>query len=166
RSAEPASFREDLFEGMRYVRRHRWLLVAMFGATVSLLFVWGPWETLVPFIVKNDLHGGATALGIVFGAGGVGAVIAALVMGQRGSLGRRPVTVLYVSWGFAMLLTGAFGLVAHVWEAAAVAFVTETSLTVLIVVWFTLLQRLVPPDLLGRVSSLDWMITVSGVPLS
>jgi len=34
------------------------------------------------------------------------------------------------------------------------------------VIWFTLLQRLVPNDLLGRVSSLDWMISIAGAPLS
>ena len=44
------------------------------------------------------------------------------------------------------------------------AFVAEGSITVLIMVWYTLLQRLVPGDLLGRVISLDWMISIAGVP--
>ena len=39
-------------------------------------------------------------------------------------------------------------------------------LTVLIVLWYTVMQRLVPQDLLGRVSSLDWVMTTAGVPLS
>ncbi len=166
REGARASYRDELLEGIRYVRARRWLLIAMFGATVSLLCTWGPWETLLPFIVKNDLHGGAAALGLVFGAGGLGSVTAALVMGQRGTLPRRPVTVLYVSWAFAMFMGAGLGIVAHVWQAAIVALVAESGITVLIVVWFTLLQRLVPGELLGRVSSLDWMITVSGVPLS
>ena len=33
-------------------------------------------------------------------------------------------------------------------------------------VWVTLLQRLVAPDLLGRVSSLDWMVSIGGLPIS
>jgi hypothetical protein len=48
----------------------------------------------------------------------------------------------------------------------AVAFVAEGSITVLVIVWVTLIQRLVPSDLLGRVFSLDWMISIAGVPLS
>lgn len=47
-----------------------------------------------------------------------------------------------------------------------VALVAETCITMLIVIWVTLVQRLVPSELLGRVSSLDWMISIAGVPLS
>jgi DHA3 family tetracycline resistance protein-like MFS transporter len=59
-----------------------------------------------------------------------------------------------------------FGLVSAVWQAMCVAFVSESCITALVVIWFTLLQRLVPGHLLGRVSSLDWMISIGGVPLS
>jgi hypothetical protein len=57
-------------------------------------------------------------------------------------------------------------VVTEVWQAAAVALVAEGSITVLIIVWYTLLQRLVPGELLGRVASLDWLISAAGVPLS
>jgi len=156
----------DMKEGVRYVRQRTWLWAALVGATLSLLFTWGPWETLVPYVVKNDLHGSAGSLGLVFGAGGVGSVAAAALMGQRGSLPRRPVTILYLTWALGMLMTAGFGVVTAVWQAMLVAFVAESAITVLIVVWFTLLQRLVPPELLGRVSSLDWMISIAGAPLS
>ena len=157
---------DDLKEGLRYVRSRAWLWVAMVAATVSLLATWGPWEVLVPYVVRNDLHGSAAALGLVFAAGGVGSVSVALVMGQRGRLPRRAVTMLYVTWAVGMLMTAGFGLVSEIWQAAAVAFVSESCITALIVIWFTLLQRLVPAHLLGRVSSLDWLISIAGVPLS
>lgn len=156
----------DVAEGLRYVLANRWLLVAMVGATVSLLATWGPWETLVPFVIKNDLHGSATDLGLVFGAGGLGAVAAALFFGQRGTLPRKPLTALYVSWAIGMLGTAGFGLVTGVWQAMLVALVTEACITFLVVIWFTLVQRLVPGHLLGRVTSLDWMVSIAGVPLS
>lgn len=156
----------DVAEGLRYVLANRWLLVAMVGATVSLLATWGPWETLVPFVIKNDLHGSATDLGLVFGAGGLGAVAAALFLGQRGTLPRKPLTALYVSWAIGMLGTAGFGLVTGVWQAMLVALVTEACITFLVVIWFTLVQRLVPGHLLGRVTSLDWMVSIAGVPLS
>ena len=156
----------DLKEGLRYVRSKPWLWVAMVTGTVSLLATWGPWEVLVPYVVRNDLRGSAAALGLVFGAGGVGSVTVALVIGQRGRLPRRALTVLYLAWALGMLMTAGFGLVSEVWQAMAVAFVSESSITALIVIWYTLLQKLVPAHLLGRVSSLDWMISIAGVPLS
>ena len=156
----------DLKEGLRYVRSKTWLWVAMLTGTVSLLATWGPWEVLVPYVVRNDLGGSAADLGLVFGAGGVGSLTVALAMGQRGRLPRRAMTALYVTWAVGMLMTAGFGLVSTVWQAMAVAFVSESCITALVVIWFTLLQRLVPGHLLGRVSSLDWLISIAGVPLS
>jgi DHA3 family tetracycline resistance protein-like MFS transporter len=34
------------------------------------------------------------------------------------------------------------------------------------VIWTTMLQQLVPRNLLGRVSSLDWMVSIGLVPVS
>ena len=163
---ETGSFLGDVLEGLRYVRRARWLLIAMVAATVSLFAVWGPWETLVPVVVRNDLGGHGRALGLVFGAGGLGAVLTAAVFGQRGTLPRRPITAMYLAWAVGMFGTAGFGLVASVWQAMAVAFVTEGSIAFLVVLWVTLVQRLVPDRLLGRVFALDWMISTGGVPLS
>jgi hypothetical protein len=163
---EQGSFVGDVVEGLRYVRRARWLLIAMVAATVSLFAVWGPWETLVPIVVRNDLGGKGSALGLVFGAGGLGAVVTAAVFGQRGTLPRKPITAMYLAWALGMFGTAGFGIVTAVWQAMAVAFVTEGSITFLVVLWVTLVQRLVPDRLLGRVFALDWMISTGGVPLS
>jgi MFS family permease len=163
---DEGSFIADVAEGFRYVRHARWLLIAMVAATVSLFAVWGPWETLVPIVVRNDLGGRASALGLVFGAGGLGAVLTAALFGQRGKLPRKPITAMYLAWAVGMFGTAGFGLVTSVWQAMAVAFVTEGSIAFLVVLWVTLVQRLVPDRLLGRVFALDWMISTGGVPLS
>jgi DHA3 family tetracycline resistance protein-like MFS transporter len=160
------SFLGEIADGLRYVRRTRWLVIAMVAATVSLLAVWGPWEVLVPVVVRNDLGGQASSLGLVFGAGGVGAVVVAAFFGQRGGLPRKPLTAMYLAWALGMFGTAGFGVVTTVWQAMAVAFVTEGSIAYLVVVWVTLVQRLVPDRLLGRVFALDWMISTMGVPLS
>ena len=157
---------EDLREGFRFVRSRRWLWLAMVAATISLLCTWGPWENLLPVVVTDDLDGAPRDLGIVVGAGGLASVIAAVVMAQRGMLPRRPITVLYLAWALGMLAVAGFGIVTELWQAMLVAFVGEGSITVLVVVWVTLIQRLVPPQLLGRVFSLDWAISVGGAPLS
>jgi hypothetical protein len=156
----------DVKEGIAYVLSTRWLLWGMLGGMVSLFCVWGPWETLVPFVVADQLHGTELQLAIVFGAGGIGSVIASLYMAQRGGLPKRALTVMYASWAVGMGMTAFFGLVGDIPQAMAVSFIAEGSIAVLIVIWFTTMQRLVPGELLGRVSSLDWMISILGTPVS
>jgi MFS family permease len=95
---EGASTLHDIAEGFRFVRAHVWLWGTLVSAALGLLLFVGPYEVLVPYIVKNELAGGADDLGFVFAAGGVGAVLAALVTGQRG-LPRRHITFMYLTWG-------------------------------------------------------------------
>ncbi|HLB39242.1 MAG TPA: MFS transporter [Actinomycetota bacterium] len=155
----------DVREGITYVRTTPWLRWGLLGGMVSLFCVWGPWETLVPFVVTDQMSGNELQLALVFGAGGVGSIIASLVMAQRG-LPRRPLTVMYIAWAIGMGMTAFFGIAANVPQAMVVAFIAESAISVLVVIWFTSMQRLVPGELLGRVSSLDWMITILGAPVS
>ena len=61
----------DLREGWRFVRERRWLWVTFASAAVAYLLFMGPVEVLVPYVVKHDLGGAATDLGLIFGAGGL-----------------------------------------------------------------------------------------------
>ncbi|HSL10329.1 MAG TPA: MFS transporter [Actinomycetota bacterium] len=163
---EHVSALQEALEGLRFVRRTRWLLITMCASVLSLFAVWGPWETLMPFVVRNDLGGSASDLSWVYFSGGVGAVLVAVTLGQRGALPRRAMTVLYLVWASGMFGTALFGVARTQWHARFAGFVTEASIAALIVLWYSILQRLVPSHLLGRVTSLDWMITLAGVPLS
>lgn len=162
---EATSATHDLVEGLRYVRRHTWLLVAMLAATVNLLFFWGPFEVLVPFVVDNVLGGGGAELGLIFAAGGAASVITAVVMGQR-PLPRRPLTVMYGSWAVATGALVGFGMATSLWQMYLVSAVSSACMTILLIVWHTLVQRMVPARFLGRVSSLDWMLSTAGTPAS
>ena len=90
-----AASRATSREGLRYVRSHVWLWGTFASAAIAYLLFMGPAEVLLPYIVKNDLHGSAADLGIVFAAGGIGSVGCAVVLGQRG-LPRRDITFMYV----------------------------------------------------------------------
>jgi DHA3 family tetracycline resistance protein-like MFS transporter len=155
----------DLKEGFRFVRSRTWLWASMSVATVSLLCFWGPFEVLVPDLVKKDLHGSALDLGLVFAAGGFGAIIAAGISGQRG-MPRRPLTVMYSAWAFGTLLLAGFGLAHSLWPMYLVSALSQAMFTILMVNWFTVFQLLVPTHIRGRVSSLDWFVSTAGVPLS
>jgi hypothetical protein len=53
-----------------------------------------------------------------------------------------------------------------VWQAMAVSFFSIGGLVAGGVVWTTLLQRTVPKEMIGRVSSLDWLLSAGLTPLS
>jgi hypothetical protein len=120
---------------------------------------------LLPYIVKNDLHGSAADLGIVFAAGGIGSVGCAVVLGQRG-LPRRDITFMYVTWTLATLAVAGYGLASSVWQLMLASLAFNALETAGTIVWATAKQRHVPAALLGRVSSLDWLISIGLLPLS
>jgi len=165
RESSGESVWHDARVGLAYVRGRTWLWGAMVAATVVLLVYIGPFEVLIPFIVKNGLHGSAADLGLVYAAGGAGAIALSIVVGQRG-LPRRAVTFMYAAWIVATVVLAAFALVQNVWQAMVVSAVMNGAFSGLMVVWYTLMQTLVPADLLGRVSSVDWMISAALVPVS
>jgi DHA3 family tetracycline resistance protein-like MFS transporter len=165
RAAEGVSTGAAIADGLRFVRRHAWLWATLLSAAIAYLAFLGPTEALLPFVVKDELHASAVALGLVFAAGGVGAIGAALVMGQRGHP-RRDVTFTYVCWTIATVAVVGYGLgrsVAQLMVACLVFNALEAAGTI---VWATIKQRLVPSGLLGRVSSLDWMISIGLLPVS
>ena len=86
---ERTSARQDLREGFAYLRDSRWLWGVLLLAAVTLLTFWGPFEVLLPYVVKNGYGGGASDFGLILAAGGVGAVTASLAIGHAG-LPRRP----------------------------------------------------------------------------
>jgi len=160
-----SSVRRDLAEGWRFVRARAWLWVTFASAAVAYLCFMGPVEVLLPYVVKNDLEGSARDLGMVFAAGGVGSVACAIAMGQR-DLPRRGITFIYACWTFATIAVAGYGVASAIWQLmlAAVAFnALETAGTI---VWATLKQRHVPRRMLGRVSSLDWLISIGLLPVS
>ncbi len=151
--------------GLRFVRGRVWLWGTLVSAAIAYLVFLGPTEVLLPYVVKNGLHGSASDLGIVLAAGGVGALLAAAYMGQRGEP-RRSVTFMYACWTVATLAVVGYGLGRTVPQLAFACLVFNALEAAGTVVWATIKQRHVPAHLLGRVSSLDWLISISLLPIS
>ncbi len=152
-------------EGLEFVRRRVWLWGTLLSAAIAYLAFMGPTEVLLPYIVKNDLHASAGDLGLVFAAGGVGAICAALIMGQRGHPGR-DVTFMYVTWTLATLAVAGYGLASASWQLMIACLIFNALEAAGTIVWATIKQRHVPGSMLGRVSSLDWLISIGLLPLS
>lgn len=155
----------EVREGLAYVRATPWLWATLLSAMLSLLVFAGPQQVLLPFLVKNRLDLGPDALGAIFAVGGVGAVLMAIAVGQLGLPGRR-VTVMYVAWSIGVFLIAGYGLMTQLWHALLVSAAGGALFELGSIIWVTMLQQLVPRDLLGRVSSLDWLVSIGLVPVS
>jgi DHA3 family tetracycline resistance protein-like MFS transporter len=152
-------------DGLRFVVRNVWLWGTLASAAVAYLLFLGPTEVLLPYLVKNTFHGSATDLGMVLAAGGVGALTAAAWIGQRSETGRS-ITVVYACWTLATLAVAGYALARTVPQLMLVCLLFNALEAAGTIGWATIKQRHVPRELLGRVSSLDWLISISLLPLS
>ncbi len=155
----------DVREGWVFVRQQPWLWATLVAVSLSLLFFLGPLEVLLPFVVRNDLDAGAGSYGAIMAAAGAGAILASLVLSQRG-LPRRYLTLMYIGWTAGTLPLVGYAIGTAVWQLMACAVVYGALITTGSVVWGTLMQARVPPELRGRVHSLDWFMSIGLTPLS
>ncbi len=155
----------EVGQGLAFVRRNPWCWATLLSAMFSLLVFIGPVQVLLPYLVKNRLGLGPEALGAIFAVSGVGAIGAAIGVGQLG-LPRRRITIMYLVWSAGVALFAGYGLMTSLWQAFVIGLGTAALFEVGQIIWVTLLQTLVPRELLGRVSSLDWLVSTGLVPLS
>ncbi|SFT80979.1 MFS transporter [Arthrobacter sp. ov118] len=163
--ATAASLREDLREGVSYTLRTPWLLWTLLWACISVLFLIGPIEVLLPFVVRDQLGGDARMFGFLLAIMGAGGAAASLATASF-PLPRRYLSVMMVSWGAGSLPVAAVGIMDSFWAVASALFIFGATGGVGMVIWGTLLQRRVPPHLLGRVSSLDFFVSLALMPFS
>jgi len=152
-------------EGFAYVRQKPWIWATLVSAMLSLLFFIGPVQVLLPFLVKNSLGLGPDSLGTILAFGAVGAIAMGLTIGHFG-LPRRRVTFMFLGFSLGVAGMAGYGVMDALWQALIIAAVTNALFELGDVIWTTLLQQLVPRKFLGRVSSLDWMLSTGLVPLS
>jgi predicted MFS family arabinose efflux permease len=155
---------EEVREGYRFVRSHTWLWGTLLAFAVGLLVFSGPWQALVPFVVLNR-WGGSSDLALVLSAGGIGAMVSSVLIGTR-NLPARFITSMFLGMAVGTLMLAGFGLATSTWHAAIASFIMQGLLSVTIITWNTTMHRYVPGNLLGRVSSLDWMVSTSLIPVS
>ncbi len=96
---------------------------------------------------------------------GIGGAVGSLFMASV-RMPRRYLTLMNLGWGAACLPFLVIGVTTQIWVVVACAFVMGAAFSAPMVIWGTLLQRRVPPALLGRVASLDFFVSVSLMPVS
>ncbi|MET0837883.1 MAG: MFS transporter [Marmoricola sp.] len=155
----------DMREGVVYMVRTPWLLATLLFASLMVLATMGPFEVLIPFVIKDQLGGDAGDHALVLAAFGVGGAVGSMVMASL-KMPRRYLTIMNVMFGVGCLPMVLMGIAPSVWVLVAAAFVLGVLFAAAMVIWGTLLQRRVPAHLLGRIASLDFFVSVSLMPVS
>ncbi len=154
----------DIREGISYVTGSTWLWLTIALASLGNV-AFAPLQVALPRLVHDTFHDGVWLLGAILTAVSIGSILATLVMGQFKRIRHRGI-VGYVSLLVSSAAVALFGVpfgamlgVPTLGPAILLASgaVMGAGLGVFEIIWATTMQELVPPDKLGRVSSVDWL---------
>ncbi|MFE7129659.1 MFS transporter [Streptomyces sp. NPDC057638] len=162
---ENRPLREELVEGLRFLRRHR-LLRNLAVMVCVMAGAWSAWSAvLVLYAVSPGPMGlSGTGYGLLLTALALGGVVGSLSAGHvRRALGTRNLLAVDVATGVVMLGTPA--LTSEVWLIGPATFLGGFGGGLWNVTVVTLRQQLIPDELLGRVSSASRLIAWGGMPL-
>lgn len=155
------SMLRELGAGWREVSSRDWLIGGLFGAT--FYHVANGVILVLVQVVAIERLGGATSVGFIAAAEGLGGMIGAFV-GMR----VRPRRLLRAGW-LALLLMP-FWALAYVWPAELIAvlagaIIGYAGLIFFDVAWETAIQEHVPHSALGRVASWDMLASFIAMPI-
>lgn len=162
---ERAHVLRDLRDGFVFMLRTPWLLWTLLFASMFVLVVLGPIEVLLPFIANDRFDDGARTYGFILAFFGMGSALGALAVSSA-RLPRRYLTVMMAMWGLGSIPLVVVGFTSSFTWMAVATFVVGVTDGAGMVIWGTLLQRRVPTEMLGRVSSLDFFVSLAFMPLS
>ncbi len=151
---------ESTKEGLRYLRS-RQALQGVYLIDINAM-VFGMPRALFPAMAASVFGGGTIALGFLYAAPGVGALIGAVTTGWVATLRRQgwAVIVAVCVWGAAIAV---FGLVDTLWVGLVLLAVAGWADVISAVLRNTILQTSIPERFRSRMSSIQ-MAVVQGGP--
>ena len=159
---------QDMREGLRYVFAHTWLWVAVLASPLVSVGFAGPMWVSLPRLVRDVYGAGVWLIGAMATSDAIGSIIAALFIGNASKLRRRGILA------FTSIIVGGCALVACAVPlprsiepvvAITASALVGCGLAVFMIIWGTLQQEKVPNDMLGRVSSITQLGSVSALPV-
>lgn len=157
------SWRREMVAGIRYLSRHRPARTLLILSASSGLFGWMPEATFVLF-AREELHLQPGTFGVLLGATTVGAVIGGLAAG-RAAVRLGTFRLLVLTYSVYGLLLIPVGLTTNGWIAGTLFFLQGLPLIACDATTRSLLQALVPDELLGRIGAVNRMVHSTTVPL-
>ena len=156
--SEPAQLQQrgpvfaSIAEGLRFVFGHQLLLAALALDMFAVLL--GGAISLAPAFIKDVLHAGPEALGILRGAPAVGSVAVAIWLSRRPLQAGAGRILLFAVAGFGLCMIG-FGLSTVLWLSVLFLLLSGVCDGISVVVRSTILQLSTPDEMRGRVSSVN-----------
>ena len=154
---------KDVLAGFVYLWAQKVLLASMLLDIIAMVF--GMPRALFPEMAQHtfgDPPGGGFALGVLFAAIPVGAVLCGLTSGWISRVGRHgvAVTLAVVAWGVAII---GFGLSASLWVAAAFLALAGAADMVSMAFRGAILQSAATDEMRGRMQGV-FIVVVAGGP--
>jgi MFS family permease len=147
-------------EGFAYARRHR-LIMSTFVIDLFAM-VFGLPRALFPFLIVDQFHRSREALGLLFAAPAVGALIGALTSGWTGRVVRQGLAVIVsvAAWGLAIAAFGLSGT--WLWFGLAMLAAAGWADVISAIFRSTILQVSAPDRLRGRLSGIHILVVTGG----
>ncbi|MGN8552464.1 UNVERIFIED_CONTAM: MFS transporter [Microbacterium sp. SLM126] len=155
----------DLREAVVFTVRTPWLLWSLLFATGWVLVFIGPEEVLLPFVTRDRIGEDPRLFGFLLAIYGIGGVLGSIFVSSM-RLPRRYLTAMMGVWGVSTLPFAIVGITHQYWVMGLCLLLVGFGFSYGNVIWGTLLQRRVPRHMLGRVSSLDFFVSLALMPLS
>ncbi|MBC7541252.1 MAG: MFS transporter [Candidatus Sericytochromatia bacterium] len=154
---------DQLKAGVAYTAGNR-TFVGLLVHTVCISGLGMPIMTLLPVVARDVLHTGASGLGHLMAASGIGAVCGALLLARRASAARRGPRVLLMGilYGTAIITIGS---TQNPWLAMAMLALGGAASVTSQATVNTLLQTLSDDSMRGRVLSIYNLAFVAAMPL-
>ncbi len=153
-------FRAGVAEAFNFVR-HTGPVGALLVLLGLISFMGLRYEILMPVYAREMLHGGPKEYGLLMGASGVGAILGSLILATWGSVRTLGDWVGLAAAGFGgslvlLSFSHSFGLSLVVMLLIGFTMVTQLDAS------NTLVQRIVPDEMRGRVMAI-WTMMLSGL---
>jgi MFS family permease len=146
-------------EGFSFARRHKLILSTFVIDLIAMIF--GLPRALFPFLIVEQFGRPRAALGLLFAAPAVGALLGALTSGWTGHVRRQGLAVIVsvAVWGVAI---AAFGWSGTFWFGLAMLAVAGWADVISAIFRSTILQTSAPDRLRGRVSGIHILVVTGG----
>lgn len=170
-SASPWSVRSilaDMREGLSYVMMSPWIWVTIVIASLGNIFLGAPMVVAMPKLIHDAYGAGVWLLGAIAATNAIGSILAVLLVGQLKQIRWRGIKayLAIIGTGVALIVLGIpfphaseaiIAIIASIFLGFGIGFFN--------VIWFIILQQMIPGDKLGRVSSIDMMGSLCLTPI-
>jgi MFS family permease len=161
---EGATMIGDIKEGLHYVVRTRWLWTTSLSVTLVNAFVLTPMFVLIPYFLRHNLHLAKDYVGFAVAAAGVSGALGALVVANL-PMPKRRIRMMWIYWSIGSMTALVMGIATNFWEVIVFPIVVSPTIIFGNVIFESMMQSEVPRELLGRVSSVDWFVSLGVAPL-